>query len=346
MICFTWWGLTQYAARSIGAFVKVSKEPVSVVSVRPTLKFKALDSLLGCPCTWIEQGADAKKFMPDVPPRILFISGWNQPEWMSLEKWTRENGGRIYTISDMNFTFDLKHFLRALRFRLTMKKRFDGIFVPGAAARRQMRLSGMPDSKIIEGLYTSDSTLFNGGGPLKNRPKAIVFVGRFSPEKNLPRFATAFAKFHVSHPDWRFDLYGTGPTKDQIPLGPGIAIHDFVQPEQLPEIYRNTRAFVLPSIFDHWGLVVNEAAMCGCFLLLSEAVGSGADLARTENSRLFGAKSERQMIAALEGLDRLGADQLDRAEAVSRERSSHFSLQHFIDGMNAICAMSSGGIGR
>ena len=35
---------------------------------------------------------------------------------------------------------------------------------------------------------------------------------------------------------------------------------------------------VLPSLEEHWGLVVHEAALSGCQLVLSHAVGAGSDL--------------------------------------------------------------------
>jgi len=50
---------------------------------------------------------------------------------------------------------------------------------------------------------------------------------------------------------------------------------------------RNARFLVLPSRDDHWGLVVHEAALSGCGLIVSSAVGAGMDLVQADNGRIF-----------------------------------------------------------
>ncbi|MEY3894669.1 MAG: hypothetical protein RLZZ214_188, partial [Verrucomicrobiota bacterium] len=39
-----------------------------------------------------------------------------------------------------------------------------------------------------------------------------------------------------------------------------------------------SEAFVLPSLYEEWGLVVNEAMACGLPILVSKTVGSAEDL--------------------------------------------------------------------
>ena len=77
---------------------------------------------------------------------------------------------------------------------------------------------------------------------------------------------------------WILEMCGCGPQKDLIPKDPNVEVHDFVQPEELSQIYRRARGFVLASKEEHWGLVVHEAALSGCVLLLSNRVGAKLDL--------------------------------------------------------------------
>ena len=42
------------------------------------------------------------------------------------------------------------------------------------------------------------------------------------------------------------------------------------------KIYKNHDVLTLPSVFDGWGAVVNEAASQGCALMLSDRVGAGS----------------------------------------------------------------------
>jgi glycosyltransferase involved in cell wall biosynthesis len=52
----------------------------------------------------------------------------------------------------------------------------------------------------------------------------------------------------------------------------------FLQSTDLPSYYARARIFALPSIFEPWGLVVNEAAAAGLPILVSPEVGAGAEL--------------------------------------------------------------------
>lgn len=50
---------------------------------------------------------------------------------------------------------------------------------------------------------------------------------------------------------------------------------------ELPEFYALADIFVLPSINETWGLVVNEAMNAGCAIITTDQVGSAADLVRS-----------------------------------------------------------------
>lgn len=55
----------------------------------------------------------------------------------------------------------------------------------------------------------------------------------------------------------------------------------------------------MPSVKENWGLVVHEAALCGCALLLSRVVGSAFDFASDKNARLFNPKNQLELEQAL-----------------------------------------------
>ena len=57
-----------------------------------------------------------------------------------------------------------------------------------------------------------------------------------------------------------------------------IKIIDFQPPETLAAYYVLSRVFVLPSQWEPWGLVVNEAMACAAPVVVSEGAGSSRDL--------------------------------------------------------------------
>jgi glycosyltransferase involved in cell wall biosynthesis len=54
----------------------------------------------------------------------------------------------------------------------------------------------------------------------------------------------------------------------------------FLSREELVRAYNEARVFVLPSLFDSYGLVVNEAMTCGTPVIISGNVGSSVWLKR------------------------------------------------------------------
>jgi glycosyltransferase involved in cell wall biosynthesis len=53
---------------------------------------------------------------------------------------------------------------------------------------------------------------------------------------------------------------------------------------ELPAFYALADIFVLPSINETWGLVVNEAMNAGCAIITTDQVGSAADLVRSDHN--------------------------------------------------------------
>src|SRR4029077_8084461 len=52
----------------------------------------------------------------------------------------------------------------------------------------------------------------------------------------------------------------------------------FVNQSQLPAVYRAADVMVIPSEYEPFGLVVNEAMLCGCAVIASDKVGAVRDL--------------------------------------------------------------------
>jgi len=102
------------------------------------------------------------------------------------------------------------------------------------------------------------------------------------------RLIEAFADYRnrpVSGRRWDLVLCGDGPQADLIKQaitrsGHPEAIHrpGFLQADALCRWYAHAAAFVLASLSEPWGLVVNEAASTGLPLLVSDRAGCAATL--------------------------------------------------------------------
>lgn len=337
MICFAWSGFPQYAARCVGAFVEETREEVCVVATRPDVPVCGMEELAKCPVHWINAHGGA-----DIPtPQVLVVSGWYIPAFNLLAERVRANGGKVIAMNDGNFVFSMKEILRTIRFRLLLKRKFDAFFVPGRAGIRLMRFYGVPRDKIFTGMYTADSTIFYDGLPLGERAKRIVYVGRFNQRKNVLRMCDAFLKAGGDKLGWTLALYGNGELKEAIPKAPSIEIHDFVQPEQLGEVYRNARCFVLASLEEHWGVVVHEAALSGCFLLVSRCVGAAEDFVGKRNGILFNPLSVGALTRSFEKVFSMDDNYLKKAQEESLQMGGLTGLKSFVTGIKCAISLST-----
>ena len=298
-IAFSWHGLPQYAARQLAAASSELGQDCPVVGSRAQVPTQGVEAALGRPVHWVEATHPTtwRKLGLDVP-RIFFQSGWAYPAFNALGDEVRAAGGKVCLLMDNNWRGGLRQWLGAPWYRLCQRRKFAAILVPGKSGRRLARWYGMPDEAIFEGMYGADPQLFFNGPPLANRPKRIIFVGQYIERKGCVPLARAFASVAHLLPGWELWMYGSGPLQSAIPAHPQIKVNGFIQPEQLGALYRDARIFALPSNSEAWGLVVHEAALSGCQLLLSATVGAAPDFATDANARTFRPGDEADLASA------------------------------------------------
>lgn len=118
--------------------------------------------------------------------------------------------------------------------------------------------------------------------------RQFVYVGRLAPEKNLDMLLRAFAKVTAEEEhgaSWKLLLIGEGPERaalEALSKSLGIA-GDISMPGgfpwyQVPDWLAQSDVLILPSKSEPWGLVVNEAMVCGMPVIVSQKCGCVADL--------------------------------------------------------------------
>jgi glycosyltransferase involved in cell wall biosynthesis len=106
----------------------------------------------------------------------------------------------------------------------------------------------------------------------------ITYVGRLSPEKNLPVLIKAANGLAGDGVPVTVALAGSGPLDGELrTLATGRAQLDllgFVDGDRLSQVYAASDAFVLASASEPWGLVVNEAMEYALPVVVSDRVGA------------------------------------------------------------------------
>jgi len=136
----------------------------------------------------------------------------------------------------------------------------------------------------------------------------FLSLGRFVGKKNLAALIRAFRQTLNANPNSRTHLVMVGSGEEESALRklcgelglrvydktqcglkaesrangsdapPGVHFYGFRQIEDNPVFYALADVFILPSLWEEWGLVVNEAMACGLPVVVSETVGSAEDL--------------------------------------------------------------------
>jgi glycosyltransferase involved in cell wall biosynthesis len=281
------------------------------------------------PISWRQLGLSA--------PDFLFQGGYAYAAFNELSKECRREGGKVVLMADNNWQGTLRQrTLEPIRHRIKICQRFDGMLVPGVSGMRFARVMGYPPVLTVTGLYGADPTLFADYCPLERRQRVFLFVGQFIARKNVLGLCRAFARFATEHPDWTLRLCGNGPQRPDIPDHPAIKIEGFVQASDLALILREARCLVLPSLEEHWGLVVHEAALSGCALALSNVVAAGDDLAQPENAVLFPPGRDKPIERALRTIARWDDQRWAEAQRVSRDRAQQFGPERFADAVDTL----------
>lgn len=127
--------------------------------------------------------------------------------------------------------------------------------------------------------------------------KILMFVGRLSSEKNLPMAIEAFKQ--VGSADSVFLIIGDGPERIDLYSKYGneksVMLLGRYEGDALYAWYNICQVFILPSVRETFGAVVNEALMAGCEILLSKVAGSGCLIEETRNGNFISPSNSEDM---------------------------------------------------
>lgn len=257
-------------------------------------------------------------------------------------------------------------------------KRFHAAFVGGKPHVRHFSSLGLDENKIFTGYDAIDVDYFairaakvrataDQSREKFNLPsKYFLSLSRMVVKKNLPRLVDAYAQCDATNSGISTQLVfvGSGPdekglrahvmkkglpiydrTKEQSPppqvdeTQKGVHFYGFRQIEDNPTFFTLACAFTMPSLWEEWGLVVNEALACGTPVLVAKNAGCAEDLVieGVTGYKIDPTDTESLVI----GLNKLGSGSLDspETERSTYEMAKRFDCGNF--GHNAIKAILS-----
>jgi len=172
---------------------------------------------------------------------------------------------------------------------------FNQVLTASSAGVEMMRSLRIPERQISMTLDTVDNDWWQAEAArvnraavraswgLDNEEKIVLFCAKLQPWKRPLDVLHAFADASISRSTLVFA--GDGALRSSIEaeasalgLGKRVRMLGFVNQSQLPAVYRAADVMVIPSEYEPFGLVVNEAMLCGCAVIASDKVGAVRDL--------------------------------------------------------------------
>lgn len=150
-----------------------------------------------------------------------------------------------------------------------------------------MKFYGTPDEKI-EVIYngfeksepqTASSFEQIGKQYSVHRHKYLLYVSTLQPRKDVPTLIDAFAKLKETHPEfklvivgrkgWMFDEIFERARKNNVEES--VVFTGYLPDDEVVALYRNAFCYVLPSLYEGFGITILEAMSHGCPVITTYA---------------------------------------------------------------------------
>jgi glycosyltransferase involved in cell wall biosynthesis len=241
---------------------------------------------------------DIERRIHETRPDVVLVPGWHSVMQVRALRACRRLGVPVLYRGDSTLFSGPRGLLRPLWSIRTrhMLRRFDGYLSVGAHADRYLRSFGIADPLIIRSPHCVDNDRFAaeaerlraGDGRAAARLAigaaehdfVVLFAGKFQERKRPLDAVRAVAK--LGEPAVLM-MAGDGPLRkacetEAARLGVRLAWTGFLNQSELPSAFAAADCVLVPSAWESWGLIVNEALASGLPCVVTTTVASAPDL--------------------------------------------------------------------
>ncbi len=254
-----------------------------------------------------------RKFKPDV----LNINGWFDPAQIVLALYAKMLGVKL-VISSESSALDRprKNVKESLKTRFLRQS--DAFFCFGKTSVNYLKSLGIAEEMIpVKKAAVVDNVLISKAFTAakqsavmpRKRARNFIYVGRLAKEKNLSTLLAAYRqcqKLPIAS-DWGLVFVGDGPLKHSLMEEAadnglsGVRFAGGMSWHKVPEQLALADVLILPSLSEPWGLVVNEAMVCGMPVIASQNCGCVDDLVHNgENGFVFDPADQNELADAMQ----------------------------------------------
>jgi len=152
---------------------------------------------------------------------------------------------------------------------------FQAAFVPGESQEQYARFLGF--NRISKGLYSAPDVFFEQSDMNVSETRDITFlyVGRLLERKGILDLLAAFRCLHESKKSkCGLVCVGDGDERALVEAEEYLDYRGFLSSSEIQRLCLRTKWVIVPSRWEPWGIIVQEALLCGCGVISSNSVMS------------------------------------------------------------------------
>lgn len=287
-------------------------------SFSSSITFKERDSF--------ESDKKLLEYVASLNPSIIYSSGWVDKGYLKICK-TYKNRIPVIVGFDNQWTGSLKQQIARIVSPFKILNHFSHCWVPGLLQEEYAYKLGFKKENVLTGFYSCNFDFFykqylaNKQDKQAHFPKRLIYVGRYYEFKGIKNLWNAFVEIQNEKPnEWELWCLGTGDVEPMAHFK--IKHFGFVQPNDLTSYIKNAGVFVLPSLFEPWGVVVHEFVSAGFPVVCSDKVGARtAFVENNYNGYIYESKDANALKTALIKMMNLDDVQLNEMSDKSVEKA-------------------------
>ncbi|MEJ2670844.1 MAG: glycosyltransferase family 4 protein [Deltaproteobacteria bacterium] len=245
---------------------------------------------------------------------VLWVHGYNRWfHWLAMA-WAKMRGLKVLVRDEATLISAPRHGLKRQAkklFFLALRSLGDGFLAIGTLNAKYYQSYGIKPERIFQVPYAVDNRFFREKAKEASRKRQhlrrelglepgrpiILFASKLSQIKRGSDLLEAYLQMtpdSAQEPHPYLVFIGDGEQRQMLEARAGtvkwtsIKFLGFKNQTELPRYYDLCDVLVLPSVFEPWGLVINEVMNAGRAVVVSDQVGCAPDLVKPgENGYVF-----------------------------------------------------------
>ena len=231
----------------------------------------------------------------------VITTGYNDPGLMRIIAWCRRAGVPNFMFGDSNIHGDRTRGLQRLIKRVYLRwvvRQLTGLLPCGEYGRQYFAQYGgdrkpnfymphEPDYGRLFAVTSEDRTAVQQKYGIRQDRRYFLYAGRLAAVKRVDTLIDAFVRIADERPEWDLLIIGGGELADDLKARVPVKLVDRVvwtgfidDADELARLYSCGHAFILPSSYEPWAVVVCEAAAASLPIIASRIVGAAGEVCR------------------------------------------------------------------